>query len=200
MSENTDYTKVRTYLDQQIDSAKAVQSAFFEASSETLMQTALRIAECLKSGGKLLICGNGGSASDAQHFAGEMIGRFLKERKALAAIALNTDTSVMTAVGNDYGYDQVFQRQVDGLGKPEDLLVAISTSGNSPNVLQAVAAAKKIGMGTIALTGKDGGKLGGQVDLHLNVAKGTTSPRIQETHIMIIHLLVDLVDEFYLTS
>ena len=127
-----------------------------------------------------------------------MVGRFLRERQPLPMISLTTDTAILTAIGNDYGYDEVFARQVEALGSSGDLLFAISTSGNSPNVLKAVAAAKRKNMRVVSMTGKDGGKLGGISDIHLNVALGKNPARIQETHIMIVHNLVDLVDEFYL--
>lgn len=184
----------------QLAEARRVSDDFFKANSEKLIETARLMGECLNHGGKILICGNGGSASDAQHFSGEMVGRFLKERRPLPAIALSTDTSVLTAVGNDYGYDQIFSRGVEAHGKKGDMLFAISTSGKSPNVLRAVDSAKKLGMTVVAMTGGSGGPLGDRCDMHLNVALGKNSPRIQEVHIMVIHLLVDILDEFYLKS
>lgn len=156
------------------------------------------MGECIALGGKLLICGNGGSAADSIHFSGEMVGRMMRERRPLPAIALSADISALTAIGNDYGYDHVFTRGVQAFGKSGDILFAISTSGKSPNVLKAVEAAKKIGMTVIALTGGTGGPLGEMADRHLNVALGKNSPRIQEVHIQVIHLLVDLMDEFFL--
>lgn len=187
-------------IEKQIEDSIAVKREFFARQSADMIRSAECLGECLRKGGKLLVCGNGGSASDAQHFSGEMIGRFLKERRALPAIALSTDTSVITAVGNDYGYEKIFRRQVEGLGRAGDILFAISTSGNSPNVLEAVAAARALDMQVIALTGGNGGKLGALADIHLNVALGKNSPRVQETHIAVIHLLVDLLDEFYLSN
>ena len=181
-----------------VDESQKVKEAFFSASSEALIAVAQRMGETILNGGKILICGNGGSASDAQHFAGEMVGRLMQERRALPAIALTTDCSILTAVGNDYGFDQVFSRQVDGLGKADDIFFAISTSGNSPNVLNAVETAKSKKMWVVGLTGNNGGKLGPMVDIHLNVSEGKNSPRIQETHIAAIHVLVDLLDRFYL--
>jgi D-sedoheptulose 7-phosphate isomerase len=142
--------------------------------------------QCLLDGGKLLICGNGGSASDAQHFAAEIVGRFEKERRAFPAVALSTDTSILTAVGNDYGYDEVFARQVDGLGRPGDLLIGISTSGHSQNVVRAVRRAQAISMPTIGLLGKDGGALKSLVDQAIVVGHASTA-RIQEAHIFILH-------------
>jgi len=152
------------------------------------------VAQALRAGNKLLLFGNGGSAADAQHIAAELVGRFMGERRALPAVALTTDTSALTAIGNDYGYDEVFARQVHALGRAGDVALAISTSGKSPNVLEAVRVAQTIGMTTIGLTGGDGGALGPLVDVALRVSASTLSPRIQETHILIGHVLCELVD------
>jgi D-sedoheptulose 7-phosphate isomerase len=154
----------------------------------------------LANNAKILACGNGGSAADAQHFVAELVGRFERERLPLAAVALNTDTSILTAVGNDYGYDEVFERQVNALGQPGDALVAISTSGNSPNVVRAVQAAQQREMHVIALTGKDGGVLGELItphDVHLCVPNDRTM-RIQEIHIVLLHALCDGIDALLL--
>lgn len=151
---------------------------------------------CITAGGKVLACGNGGSASDAQHFAAEFVGRFERERPGLAAIALTTDSSILTAVGNDYDFDQVFSKQVQALGQPGDVLLALSTSGNSRNVLAAVEAAKSKEMTVIALTGRGGGKLRERLqetDVHICVPHERTA-RIQEVHILAIHCLCDAVD------
>lgn len=152
------------------------------------------LVDALRSGRKILLMGNGGSAADAQHFAAEMIGRFLMERKALPAIALTTDTSILTAVGNDYGFDEVFTRQVEALAKPGDVVIGISTSGNSPNVKRALEAAKEQGAKTIGLLGRDGGEIRPIVDLDLTVPSNET-PRVQESHLIIIHILCDLVEK-----
>lgn len=144
-------------------------------------------------GKKLLVMGNGGSAADAQHFVAEMVGRFKLERRGLPAIALSTDTSILTAVGNDYGYDRVFSRQVEAHAAPGDVVVGISTSGNSPNVQLALEAAKERGCRTLALLGKDGGSIKGIAELSLIVPSSDT-PRIQEGHITIIHIVCDLVE------
>lgn len=156
----------------------------------------LLITQSLERGGKIMACGNGGSAADAQHFAAELMGRFERERKELAALALTTDTSILTAIGNDYSYEDVFSKQVRGIGRPEDVLIAISTSGNSKNVIKAIEASKKIGIDVIALTGNGGGKmaalLGGQ-DIHLCVP-ATRTARIQETHLLLLHCICDGVD------
>ncbi|WP_459616738.1 phosphoheptose isomerase [Bordetella sp. 2513F-2] len=154
----------------------------------------------LANNGKILACGNGGSAADAQHFIAELVGRFERERLPLAGIALNTDTSILTAVGNDYGYDEVFERQVNALGQPGDILVAISTSGNSPNVVRAMQAAHDRDMHVIALTGKGGGVMGELIrpqDVHLCVPHDRTM-RIQEVHILLLHALCDGIDALLL--
>ena len=152
------------------------------------------IEDALKAGNKVLLCGNGGSAADAQHIAAEFTGRFVKERAALAALALTTDTSALTAIGNDYGYESIFERQVQALGKAGDILVGISTSGNSLNVVRALEMGKKLGCTTVSLTGNKGGKLADISDINLNISSNVTA-RIQELHILIGHLLCTLVDE-----
>jgi len=148
---------------------------------------------CFNAGNKVLIMGNGGSAADAQHFSAELVGRFLKERKGLPAIALNTNSSTLTAVGNDYHFDRIFSRQVEALAVSGDLLVGISTSGNSPNVINALAKGRELGCGTVALTGRDGGGMSAVSDLSLIVPADET-PHIQEIHIVIIHLVCGLVE------
>lgn len=149
--------------------------------------------ETLQNGDKLLVCGNGGSAADSQHIACEMVNRFLVERRPLPAIALSTDTSVLTSIANDYSYDQVFQKQVEALGRPGDLLLAISTSGNAANVNEAVKAAREKGLKTVALTGKGGGDLAPLVDMAL-VIPGKSTPRIQESHLTVIHIVCDIIE------
>ena len=158
------------------------------------------MTNCLRAGGKVMACGNGGSAADAQHFAAELIGRFERERQELAAIALTTDTSILTAVGNDYSYDEIFSKQVRGLGKKGDILIGISTSGNSKNVVKAIEAAKKLDIKIIALTGNGGGKIASLLDaddIHL-CAPSTRTARIQETHLVLLHALCDGVDHLLL--
>lgn len=144
------------------------------------------LSQTIQTGKKILICGNGGSAADAQHFAAELIGRFEQERSAWPAIALTTDTSILTAIGNDYGYDRIFARQVEGLGQGGDTLIGISTSGNSENVLCAISAARQKGMSTIGLSGHNGGRLASQVDCSIVIEHEKTA-RIQEAHIFILH-------------
>lgn len=148
----------------------------------------------IAAGNKVLICGNGGSAADAQHFAAELTGRFEKERRGLPGIALTTDTSALTAIGNDYGFHRVFARQVEALGRGGDVLVAISTSGNSPNVLTAIESARAAGMGVIGLTGGDGGKMKELCD-HLVAIPSRRTARIQEMHITVIHIWCELLDK-----
>ena len=153
----------------------------------------LRVRTALEKGRKILICGNGGSAADSQHMAAEFVGRFVKERQSLPALALTVDTSLLTAVGNDYGFDCVFSRQVEGLGQEGDVLIAISTSGNSANVVRAVKTAKEKGIYVIALTGENGGILAKESDLCLAVPSQVTA-RIQEMHIMIIHMICEVAE------
>ena len=167
---------------------------------EQVARGVVAMTECLRAGGKVMACGNGGSAADAQHFSAELIGRFERERQELAAIALTTDTSILTAVGNDYSYDEIFSKQVRGLGKKGDILIGISTSGNSKNVVKAIEAAKKIGIKIIALTGNGGGKIASLLDaddIHL-CAPSTRTARIQETHLVLLHAICDGVDHLLL--
>jgi len=150
--------------------------------------------EALEKGNKIMLCGNGGSAADAQHIAAELSGRFKKERAPLAGVALTTDTSALTAISNDYGYEYVFSRQVEAIGKKGDILIAISTSGNSKNIINAINSAKRIGIKVITLIGKDGGEMKNLGDINIIVPSNNT-PRIQEMHIMIGHMICALIDE-----
>jgi len=171
-----------------------------DALTPLIEQAARLIVHCLTQGNKIMACGNGGSAADAQHFASTMINRFEQERPGLAAIALTTDTSILTSIANDYTYDQVFARQVKVLGQPGDILLAISTSGNSPSVLQAVAAAHARNVHVIVLTGRNGGMLTEQIaedDVFLCVSAESVA-RIQEVHLLTIHCLCDAVDSVLL--
>lgn len=152
-----------------------------------------RLAAVLGAGGKLMFCGNGGSAADCQHLASELTGRFIKDRRPLAGLALTTDSSALTCIGNDYSFDDVFARQVQGLGRAGDALIAISTSGNSGNVIQAVEAAKAMGIHTVGLLGRDGGKLGALCDSSIVVPHAVTA-RIQEAHLLIGHTLCGLIE------
>lgn len=152
------------------------------------------IVKCLKQGNKIILFGNGGSAADAQHIAGELVGRFKKERKALAAISLSTDTSVLTCLGNDYGFEYIFSRQIQALAKKGDVVIALSTSGKSPNILQAISEAKKIGCKIIILAGEKGTPLEKQVDVCIKIPSQNT-PRIQEAHITMGHIWCEIVEE-----
>jgi D-sedoheptulose 7-phosphate isomerase len=154
------------------------------------------MADCLRAGGKILACGNGGSAADAQHFSAELLNRYERERPPLAAIALTTDTSTLTSISNDYSYDQVFEKQVQALGRAGDVLFAISTSGNSGNVMSAMRAATRAGMSIVALTGRGGGTMGNMLssgDVHICVPHAVTA-RIQEVHLLALHCLCDGID------
>lgn len=164
-----------------------------EALAAPVEQAVQVIAGTLSAGGKLMICGNGGSAADSQHLAAEFTGRFIKDRRPLAALALSTDSSALTCIANDYSFDEVFSRQVLGLGLRGDCLLAISTSGNSRNVIRAVEAARERGVRTIGLLGRDGGTLGGLCELAIVVPSSTTA-RIQEAHILIVHSLCGMVE------
>ncbi len=184
--------RIRQHFD---DSIRAKQGAV-DVMADAIEHAVRLLVETLSNDGKILLCGNGGSAADCQHFAAELIGRFERERMELAAIALTTDTSILTAVANDYSYDEVFARQVRGLGRDGDVLIAISTSGNSPSVLAAAQAAVERGMRIIALTGRGGGRLGQLLadgDVHLCVPHDRTA-RIQEVHLLTIHCLCDGID------
>jgi D-sedoheptulose 7-phosphate isomerase len=170
------------------------KQVFLDENAAALERAIDVVADAFRGGRKLLLFGNGGSAADAQHIAAEFVGRFVRERRALPAIALTTDTSALTAIANDYGYDDVFARQVRALGTAGDVAVAISTSGRSPSVLRAIATCREIGVKTIGLTGGDGGELAGIVDVSLRVSASRLSARIQETHILVGHVICELVD------
>jgi D-sedoheptulose 7-phosphate isomerase len=172
----------------------ALKQRFFDENARLLVEVAQRIAERLRAGGKVLIFGNGGSAADAQHFAGELVGRYLRERPGLPALALTTDPSVVTAIGNDMGYDAIFRRQVEAHGRSGDVAIGISTSGKSPNVVGALRLARARGLLTIGLSGAGGGQLPGLVDYLIDVPHRET-PRIQEVHAMIVHVLCEAIEE-----
>lgn len=162
--------------------------------STTIANLAQRLIETFQIGNKLLIMGNGGSAADAQHFAGEIVSRFRIERPGLPAIALSTDTSILTAIGNDYGFERVFSRQIEALAAPGDAVIGLSTSGNSPNVYRALEVARQAGCSTIGLLGKDGGSIKELCDIPLIIPSHDT-PRVQEGHITVIHILCDLIEQ-----
>ncbi len=170
------------------------KARFAQEAAEPVAQAARLVAECLGCGGKVLLCGNGGSAADAQHIAGELVGRFKLERPAFHAVALTTDTSVLTSIANDYGFEDVFARQVGGLGAEGDVLMAYSTSGSSKNVLRAIQAAKTIGMMAIGLTGEGGGQMAGVCDV-LIAAPSSDTPIVQECHAAAGHTICLLVEK-----
>jgi D-sedoheptulose 7-phosphate isomerase len=161
---------------------------------DAVAAAAAAIVPSLGAGGTVLVFGNGGSAADAQHVVAELVGRFVKNRRAWPAVALTTDTSILTAVGNDFGFDQVFARQIEALGRPGDVAVGITTSGDSPNVLRGLEAARARGLVTVALTGRSGGGAGTLAEIHLNVPE-TMTARIQEAHMTMLHLVCELVDD-----
>ena len=181
---------------QQFTDSAQTKLASLEFMAEPIAAAIEAMTHSLMANGKILACGNGGSAGDAQHFVAELVGRFERERPGLPAISLATDTSILTAVGNDYGYQQVFSKQVQALGQPGDVLLAISTSGNSGNVIAAIEAAHEKDMAVIALTGKGGGRIGAMLsdrDMHICVPHDRTA-RIQEVHLLVIHCLCDAID------
>lgn len=167
---------------------------FFRHKGRAYEAAAKACVRSLRAGGKILVFGNGGSAAEAQHFAAELVNRFLKTRPAIPAVALSTDTSILTSVGNDSGFDRVFSRQVEALAKRGDIALALSTSGNSPNIINALKAARKKKCVTIALTGKGGGKLARWSDCLLDVPSSET-PRVQEVHLVLLHLLAEEIEE-----
>jgi D-sedoheptulose 7-phosphate isomerase len=171
-----------------------IKTELAEAQAGAIVEIIDAVVAALARGNTVFFFGNGGSAADSQHLAAELVGRFTLERRALPALALTTDTSILTSIGNDYGFDQIFLRQIQGLGRAGDVAIGLSTSGNSPNVLQAIEAARAGGMVTVALTGQSGGRLADHVDFCLRVPSGDTA-RIQESHITIGHLICQGVDE-----
>ena len=180
----------------QFTASANLQLAALHALGGPIARAGVLLAESLRAGGKAMACGNGGSAADAQHFAAELVNRFERERAPLAGLALTTDTSNLTSIANDYAYEQVFAKQVRALGRRGDVLIAISTSGNSRNVIEAMRAASELGIRSIALTGNGGGKMAallGDQDVHVCVPHKTTA-RIQEVHLLTLHCLCDLID------
>lgn len=184
--------RIRNHFNASID----LKLASLDVLPSVIETAGSMMVESLKNGGKILTCGNGGSAGDAQHFSAELLNRFERERPALASVALTTDSSTLTSIANDYSYDDIFAKQVRGLGRKEDLLLAITTSGQSPSINQAVKAAQTIGLPVVALSGKDGGALAElltEQDLEIRVP-GQSTARIQEIHILVIHCLCDYID------
>jgi D-sedoheptulose 7-phosphate isomerase len=183
-------------ISRQFEDSAQTKLAAMEALAAPIAQAVESMTASLLAGGKIMACGNGGSAADSQHFAAELLNRFEKERPPLAAVALTTDTSTLTSIANDYSYDLVFAKQVAALGQPADVLLAISTSGNSPNVVEAIRAAHEREVRVVALTGKGGGAIGpllAETDVHICVPSDRTS-RIQEVHLLALHCLCDGID------
>lgn len=185
---------IREQIAESLRQGAEVRLAVIETNMDEIVHSAELITACLQGGGKLLLFGNGGSAADAQHLAAEFVGRFIRERDPLPAVALTTDTSALTAITNDYGFEQVFACQIRALGRSGDIAIAISTSGNSPNVLFGVQTAREIGITTIGLTGGDGGKLAGMVDCEIVVPSANTA-HIQDTHIAIGHAFCGVIEQ-----
>ena len=186
---SSDHERVRAIFDATV----AIHQRVAGPAAAPVVEAAAAIRAAQAAGGKLLIFGNGGSAADAQHMAAELVSRFQRERPALAAIALTTDTSILSAIGNDYSFDRVFVRQIEALGRAGDVALGISTSGGSTNVVAGLEAARRLGLRTIALTGRDGGAVGRAADLHLNVPDDSTA-RVQEVHRTLIHALCELIE------
>ncbi len=176
-----------------------VKQQVIEGHLSTINDIANLLIESLRAGNKVLFFGNGGSAADSQHIAGELVGKFRRVRKAMPAVALTTDTSILTSIGNDFGYDYVFARQIEGLGQPGDVAIGISTSGNSPNVLRALKAARDIGMATVGFTGESGGQMQDYVDICFHAPSDST-PRIQEVHITAGHIICEMVEKTFAGS
>jgi D-sedoheptulose 7-phosphate isomerase len=177
-----------------VQETRRIQERFFAENLDTLKRVFDEVVNVLQAGGKLLIMGNGGSAADAQHVAAELVNRYRVDRPALPAIALTTDSSILTSIGNDSDYRYVFSRQIEALGKAGDLVLAISTSGNSENVLEGIERAKEMGLRTLALTGGDGGRAAKLADLNICVSVTSQTPRIQETLLVVEHLLCDWIE------
>lgn len=184
---------MRKIIEESIKKSIRAQEAVGKTQLDNIEKAAKAIIASLRKGGKLLVFGNGGSAADSQHIVAELVGRFKMERRALPAVALTTNTSSLTAIANDYGYDVVFSRQIEALGAKGDVALGISTSGNSKNVIEAFKKAKAIGLETIALTGSDGGKMKRMCDISI-VVETKYTPSIQESHIMIIHIICSLIE------
>lgn len=189
------YLLLQKHIQESMEEHSSVINFLSQYLSE-IEEIATIVVNTLKEGNKVLLMGNGGSAGDAQHIAAELVGRFSKERRGLPAIALTTDTSILTSIGNDYGYENIFSRQIEALANTDDLVIGISTSGNSNNVLQGLKTAKDIGCKTVAFLGKDGGQIKNIVDLPLIVPSVKTA-RIQEAHILIGHIICEVIDLYF---
>jgi D-sedoheptulose 7-phosphate isomerase len=189
-------TEYKVRIAREIQESISVKTELGQAAMDQIAEAASAIVACLRTGGKLIAFGNGGSASDAQHMVAELVGKYAVKRQALAAIALTTNSSSLTAIANDFGFEEIFARQLEALGKPQDVVLAISTSGNSSNVLRGLGAAKALGLKKIGLTGNNGGKLRDLADICVTVPSSST-PRIQEAHTLIIHILCGIVESAF---
>jgi D-sedoheptulose 7-phosphate isomerase len=192
----TDASALQARIRAQFEESLATKQAALETCPAAIAEAAQLMAAAIEAGNKVMACGNGGSAADAQHFAAELLNRFEMERRPLAGLALTTDSSTLTSISNDYAYEQIFAKQVQGLARPGDVLLAISTSGNSPNVLAAMRIAHGLGVRVVALTGRDGGEMADALadgDVEVRVSS-TRTARVQEVHILAIHCLCDLID------
>ena len=201
MSENVPSIDLVARINQHFTESANLKLDAVKALADPLRRAAERMVQCLMNEGKIMACGNGGSAADAQHFAAELLNRFEMDRPGLAAFALTTDASTVTSIANDFDFEQVFSKQVRALGQPADVLLAISTSGNSANVVEAMRAARELGLRVVALTGNGGGKMGAMLaagDLHICVPHRRTA-RIQEVHLLVLHCLCDGID-FHLSG
>ena len=185
---------MRDFIKERIYDSIYVKKLVLEKNEEAISKTAELIIKCIKNGGKVVFCGNGGSAADAQHLAAEFVSKFRLERKGLPALALNANTSVLTAIGNDYSYDRIFARQVEALVGEGDIVIGISTSGNSQNVIQALREASALGAVTVGMTGQSGGQMAEMVEILLNIPSSDT-PRIQEAHITVGHIICEFVEK-----
>jgi len=185
---------IRSAINLHVSAAQALSDRW-----ALIAQIASAVGGALRKGGKVLLCGNGGSAADSQHIAAELVGRFKNERRALSAIALTTDTSILTCLSNDYSYEKVFERQVEAHGRPGDVLIGLSTSGASPNVLKAFVKARELGLTTIGFLGRDGGTIKALSDLSLIIEDADT-PRIQEMHILAAHIMCALVEDSFVSK
>jgi D-sedoheptulose 7-phosphate isomerase len=183
-----------SYLMSEIEENASVTADLAHSCSGPIVEASNVILSCFRAGGKLIALGNGGSAAEAEHFVTELIGRYRTDRQPLAAVSLTTDATSLTAIGNDYGFEHIFSRQLQAIARPNDVVLAISTSGNSPNVLRAVEAARAVGLLTIGLTGMTGGELRGLVRICIGVPSNST-PRIQEAHSLIVHILCGIVED-----
>ncbi|MDP9337291.1 MAG: D-sedoheptulose 7-phosphate isomerase [Acidobacteriota bacterium] len=199
MTDKNEQEQLKISITKEIQDSIAVTTQLAQTCSSQIVEAAALIISCLRSNAKLIAFGNGGSAAEAQHLVAELVGRYRSDRQPLAAIALTSESASITAISNDYGFDHVFSRQLQAVARPGDVVLAISTSGNSPNVIAALESAKTMGLHTVGITGQTGGKLAALVDLCVRAPSDCT-PRIQEAHMLMIHLLCGLVENAFLSA